>query len=77
MDRVCDIIGIGFGPANLSLAIALQERAEESGNRLETVFLEQKSAFGWFPEMLIPGATMQVSFLKDLVSLRNPCSPYG
>ena len=27
--------------------------------------------------MLLEDATMQVSFLKDLVTLRNPASEYG
>ncbi|WP_328815487.1 lysine N(6)-hydroxylase/L-ornithine N(5)-oxygenase family protein [Nonomuraea cypriaca] len=69
-----DLVGIGFGPSNLALAIAL---AEEGSPALSTVFLEKQEAFGWHRGMLIEGTTMQVSFLKDLVTMRNPASPYS
>lgn len=68
-----DVIGIGFGPSNLALAVALHER----GSRLRTAFLEAKPAFAWHPDMMLPGTDMQVSFLKDLVSLRNPRSGFS
>lgn len=71
--EVHDLIGIGFGPSNLALAIALAERGQ-TGSAL---FLEAKPAFAWHPDMLIDGADMQVSFLKDLVSLRNPQSSFS
>ena len=69
------VLGVGFGPANLALAVALREIA---GGALaeRSVFLEKQPRFGWHRGMLIDGATMQVSFLKDLVTLRNPRSPY-
>ena len=71
--EILDMIGIGFGPSNLALAIALKERKTS----LNTLFLETKPAFAWHPDMMIPGADMQVSFLKDLVSLRDPCSGFS
>ncbi|MEU8122918.1 SidA/IucD/PvdA family monooxygenase [Spirillospora sp. NPDC049024] len=70
---VRDVAGIGFGPSNLALAAALEE--EHGG--ADAVFFEKQPAFGWHRGMLIDGATMQVHFLKDLVSLRNPASPYS
>src|SRR5690606_15830497 len=30
----------------------------------------------WHPGMMFDGARMQISFLKDLVTLRNPASPF-
>src|SRR6185295_13431528 len=39
-------------------------------------FVELKPEFGWHTGMLIPGATMQISFLKDLVTQRNPQSEF-
>ncbi|WP_069812830.1 lysine N(6)-hydroxylase/L-ornithine N(5)-oxygenase family protein [Streptomyces sp. TP-A0874] len=70
-----DLVGVGFGPSNLALAIAL---AEEHGERgLRTVFLERKEEFGWHRGLMLPDATMQVSFLKDLVTLRTPTSRFG
>jgi L-ornithine N5-oxygenase len=71
---VHDVVGIGFGPSNLALAVALDE---EHGGGVDAVFFEKQPRFGWHRGMLIDGATMQVHFLKDLVSLRNPASPYS
>lgn len=70
---VRDVIGIGFGPSNLALAVAL----EEAHPSADAVFFEKQPAFGWHRGMLIDGATMQVHFLKDLVTPRNPASPYS
>ncbi|WP_371775265.1 lysine N(6)-hydroxylase/L-ornithine N(5)-oxygenase family protein [Streptomyces sp. NBC_01438] len=73
-----DLIGIGFGPSNVALAIALSEHNARVG-RQEAVtahFFERQPAFGWHRGMLIDDATMQVSFLKDLVTLRDPSSEY-
>ncbi|MFH8217661.1 lysine N(6)-hydroxylase/L-ornithine N(5)-oxygenase family protein [Streptomyces sp. NPDC018057] len=74
-----DLIGVGFGPSNVAMAIALSEHNARVG-RHETVtahFFEQQAGFGWHRGMLIDDATMQVSFLKDLVTLRNPASEYS
>ncbi|MFJ7332949.1 lysine N(6)-hydroxylase/L-ornithine N(5)-oxygenase family protein [Streptomyces sp. NPDC101116] len=76
---VHDLIGIGFGPSNVAMAIALREHNARAG-RQEAVtahFFEQQPRFGWHRGMLIDDATMQVSFLKDLVTLRNPASEYS
>ncbi|MFF5139132.1 lysine N(6)-hydroxylase/L-ornithine N(5)-oxygenase family protein [Streptomyces sp. NPDC013157] len=78
-DVVHDIIGIGFGPSNLALSIAVEEHNTglAAGSRLNALFLERQPRFGWHRGMLIDDATMQVSFLKDLVTLRNPTSDYS
>jgi L-ornithine N5-monooxygenase len=77
--RVHHVIGIGFGPSNLALAIALREHREESGanGAIDALFLEKQPAFGWHRGMLLDDTTMQVSFLKDLVTMRNPASEFG
>ncbi|MEE4545553.1 SidA/IucD/PvdA family monooxygenase [Streptomyces sp. V4-01] len=73
-----DVIGIGFGPSNMALAIALAEDGGRPGaTDVDALFLERRPRFGWHPGMLLAGATMQVSFLKDLVTMRNPVSPFG
>jgi L-ornithine N5-oxygenase len=72
-DIESDVTGVGFGPSNLALAVALRE---ELGGDLSATFFERQPYFGWHRGMLIEGMTMQVSFLKDLVSMRNPQSPY-
>lgn len=71
---IYDMVGVGFGPSNLALAIAVTEQ----NNRAVTAhFLERQDKFGWHRGMLIDDATMQVSFLKDLVTLRNPTSRFS
>lgn len=70
---VCDVVGVGFGPANLALAIAMAE----SGRDATVRFLERRERFQWHPGMLLPGTTMQISFLKDLATLRNPHSTFS
>ncbi|MER5556893.1 SidA/IucD/PvdA family monooxygenase [Streptomyces sp. NPDC002793] len=67
-----DLIGVGFGPSNLALAIA----AEEIDPGRSCLFLERNTGVRWHPGMLLEGARMQISYLKDLVSLRNLSSPY-
>lgn len=69
-----DIVGVGFGPSNLALAVGLAEAGAEAPS---AVFFERQPRFGWHRGMLIPGSTMQVAFLKDLVTLRNPASRWS
>ncbi|MFE4667110.1 lysine N(6)-hydroxylase/L-ornithine N(5)-oxygenase family protein [Streptomyces sp. NPDC056716] len=77
-DFIYDVLGIGFGPSNLALAIALQEPPASSGtDPLRVGFLEKQPRFGWHRGMLIDDATMQVSFLKDLVTMRDPTSDFS
>jgi L-ornithine N5-oxygenase len=74
-----DVVGIGFGPSNLAMAIAVTEH-NDAGHPKATVsarFLERQAGFGWHRGMLLDDATMQVSFLKDLVTLRNPTSEFS
>ncbi|MEV5980236.1 SidA/IucD/PvdA family monooxygenase [Streptomyces sp. NPDC052114] len=66
-----DLVGIGIGPFNLSLAALAQPLGE-----LDTAFYEQSPAFHWHPGLLIDGATLQVPFLADLVTLADPTSPW-
>ncbi|MER7848670.1 lysine N(6)-hydroxylase/L-ornithine N(5)-oxygenase family protein [Kitasatospora sp. NPDC096077] len=74
---VDDLVGIGFGPANLALAIAIDDHNRRApGQALAVRFLEKQERFGWHRGMLLDGATMQVSFLKDLVTMRDPSSRF-
>lgn len=72
-----DLIGIGFGPSNLALAIALQERAEQGGKAFDALFLERQPDYNWHGNTLVAQSELQISFLKDLVTLRNPSSRYS
>jgi L-ornithine N5-monooxygenase len=71
-----DVLLIGAGPANLALAVAI----EESGSpelAESTLVLEQHPDIKWQRNLLLPWARSQVSFLKDLVTLRNPRSRFS
>ncbi|MEU5330851.1 lysine N(6)-hydroxylase/L-ornithine N(5)-oxygenase family protein [Streptomyces parvus] len=67
-----DLLGVGIGPFNLSLA-ALADGVPG----LRTAFLEQRAGFRWHPGMMIESATLQVPFLADLVSLIDPTNPWS
>jgi lysine N6-hydroxylase len=69
---ILDAVGVGLGPFNLSTAALL-----EPIKRLNTRFFEREKEFQWHPGLLFPDATIQVSFLKDLVSLADPRSRYS
>ncbi|GAA1415687.1 SidA/IucD/PvdA family monooxygenase [Kitasatospora putterlickiae] len=67
-----DLLGVGIGPFNLSLA-ALAEPVPG----LRTLFCDRRPEFRWHPGMLVDGARMQVPFLADLVSLVDPTNPWS
>lgn len=71
-EPIYDLIGVGFGPANLALAIAM----EEEGNGASRLFLEARESPAWHPGMLLEESQIQISVLKDLATLRNPQSRY-
>ncbi|MGD9485983.1 SidA/IucD/PvdA family monooxygenase [Streptomyces sp. TRM70308] len=71
--KVHDVLGIGFGPANLALAIALEERYPHLSAR----FLESRDTPEWQPGMLLDGSDIQNHPSRDLVTLRNPRSRYS
>jgi L-ornithine N5-monooxygenase len=76
MDHEVDLLCLGAGPANLALAVAL----EESGSTAlaeRTLLLERYPDVKWQRNLLLPWARSQVSFLKDLVTLRNPRSRFS
>jgi lysine N6-hydroxylase len=66
-----DAIGIGAGPFNLSLAALLAPTG------FEARFFDKNEEFEWHPGLLLPEATIQVSYLKDLVTLVDPTSAYS
>ncbi|NJP44793.1 lysine N(6)-hydroxylase/L-ornithine N(5)-oxygenase family protein [Actinacidiphila epipremni] len=70
--RPFDLLGIGIGPFNLSLA-ALADAVPD----LAAAFYDQAPGFHWHPGLLVDGATLQVPFLADLVTLADPASPWS
>ncbi|MEU6381100.1 lysine N(6)-hydroxylase/L-ornithine N(5)-oxygenase family protein [Streptomyces sp. NPDC046909] len=76
--EIYDVVGIGFGPSNMSLAIALEEHgASAPQHPVKSHFFERQPTFGWHRNMLLPSTTMQISFLKDLATFRNPMSRFS
>ncbi len=69
---VRDLLGVGIGPFNLGLAALLDQVAE-----VDALFVDEHPGFSWHPGLLLEGATTQVPFLADLVSLVDPTSPHS
>jgi L-ornithine N5-oxygenase len=70
------VLAIGAGPANLALAVAIDEAGRPELAE-QTLLLEQSPDIKWQRDLLMPWARSQVAFLKDLVTLRNPRSKFS
>ncbi|WP_338356198.1 SidA/IucD/PvdA family monooxygenase [Yeosuana marina] len=68
-----DMVGVGFGPSNIALAIAHQEL----GSEYTLKFLEAEKFPDWQSGVKIPGSDIQHNPLRDFVTPRNPRSQYG
>ncbi|KZF19678.1 putative L-ornithine 5-monooxygenase [Xylona heveae TC161] len=84
-EELHDLICIGFGPASLAIATALHDSiiSKTSGadgspheKTPRVAFLERQPQFAWHAGMLLPGAKMQISFLKDMATFRDPRSEF-
>ena len=80
-DDVQDLVCVGFGPASLAIAVALHDALDKGETALGTStpkvrFLERQQQFAWHAGMLLPGAKMQITFIKDMATLRNPRSEF-
>lgn len=67
-----DLICVGFGPASLSIAVALHDQ----GVQARVLFIERQQQFAWHEGMLLPGTHMQISYLKDMATFRDPRSNF-
>lgn len=74
LDTTLDLLCVGFGPASLAIAIALQDASPSPSPNV--LFLEKQPQFAWHAGMQLPGAKMQISFLKDLATPRDPRSHF-
>lgn len=72
MDRHHQLVGVGIGPFNLSLAALLDKIPS-----FKSVFFEKKPQFEWHPEFMFQDSVMQTSYLKDLVTPVDPTSQYS
>lgn len=85
-DELHDLVCVGFGPASLAIAVALHDSLDGIDSALDipslqsrqprVTFLEKQHKFAWHAGMLLPGAKMQISFMKDMATLRNPRSEF-
>ncbi|MBY8863521.1 lysine N(6)-hydroxylase/L-ornithine N(5)-oxygenase family protein [Nocardia sp. CA2R105] len=66
------VLGIGFGPANLSTAIA----AQDNGLLEHCHFIERAPEFEWQSEQMLTGADIQNNPFRDLVMPRDPGHEY-
>ena len=71
-DEPYDLVCVGFGPASLAIAVAMADK----GIHKRVLYLEKQQRFRWHAGMLLPNARMQISFLKDLATLRDPQSKF-
>jgi L-ornithine N5-oxygenase len=75
-NREVELLAIGGGPSNLALAVAIEELGT-AGLAQNTLVIERNADIEWQQGLLLPWAKSQVSFLKDLVTLRNPRSRFS
>jgi L-ornithine N5-oxygenase len=71
--RPLDLLGVGLGPANLALAAAVADCGAAAPSAW---FLERDRNVSWHAGALTADSRLQVSFLKDLATLRDPRSPF-
>lgn len=66
---------LGSGPHSLATICRLIDLGLTK--KLEVFVFDRRSQFDWHPGLLVPNVTMQISFLKDLVSQINPRSQFS
>ena len=72
-----DLMGVGVGPANLSLAALLTTARERGHTSLSSIFLERNSAIFWHSQQMFPETLMQTEFYRDLVTPIDPTSRFS
>jgi L-ornithine N5-oxygenase len=71
-----DIVCVGFGPAGIALATAIEDALEAGDDAPSAVFLDRAASSAWQPDMLLPGTDIQHHFLRDFATPRNPRSRF-
>jgi lysine N6-hydroxylase len=72
-----DLIGVGAGPANLSLASLLTTARERGLTSITATFFEREVTVFWHSQQMFPGTLMQTEFYRDLVSPIDPTSRFS
>jgi L-ornithine N5-oxygenase len=74
-NREVELLAVGGGPANLALAVAIEELGID-GLAENSLVIERGHTVEWQRGLLLPWTKSQVAFAKDLVTLRNPRSKF-
>ncbi|WP_115718381.1 lysine N(6)-hydroxylase/L-ornithine N(5)-oxygenase family protein [Gallaecimonas mangrovi] len=69
---IIDVLGVGLGPFNLSLACLAEPVSE-----LKALFVDQRPGFDWHPGLMMEDVHLQTPFMSDLVTLADPTSRYS
>ena len=72
-----DLIGVGAGPANLSLASLLTTARERGLTSITATFFEREANVFWHSLQMFPGTLMQTEFYRDLVTPIDPTSRFS
>jgi lysine N6-hydroxylase len=72
-----DFIGVGAGPANLSLASLLTTARERGLTSITATFFECEATVFWHSLQMFPGSLMQTEFYRDLVTPIDPTSKFS
>ena len=72
-----DLIGVGAGPANLSLASLLTTARERGLTSITATFFERGPTVFWHSLQMFPGTLMQTEFYRDLVTPIDPTSKFS
>ncbi|HYO15775.1 MAG TPA: SidA/IucD/PvdA family monooxygenase [Thermoanaerobaculia bacterium] len=77
-EQICDLVGIGFGPAGIALAAAIEDWVEANGGERpgEIRFFEKNSSSVWQSGLLLPGTDIRHHYFRDFATPRNPRSRF-
>ena len=67
-----ELVGIGCGPSNLSVASLLHDK-----HLVSNIFFDMKPSFTWHDGMMLKNTKLQVSMFKDLVTLADPTNKFS
>ena len=77
VDVKTDLIGVGAGPANLSLASLLTTARERELTSITATFFEREATVFWHSLQMFPETLMQTEFYRDLVTPIDPTSKFS
>jgi L-ornithine N5-oxygenase len=75
---IFDMIGVGFGPAGIALAAAIEDWVEANNGKQawNIKFLEKNTDSTWQGSLLVPGTDTNSHHFRDFATPRNPRSQF-